>query len=328
MPLDYASIMAAGQNLVPDLRAQMLQDEQARYMADVRKSQAQTNQIALLQKQQAMAREQQFHADLAAATESGKPGAVHQLMIKYPEFADQLKPGWEAQDEATRQRNLTQMGTIYMRAQNGDFAGAASALEARINADKAAGLDTAEDEQILTALKSGDTTQQKVALGAIGMSMAAANPDKFGETYGKLFPSDKQTTAQKEYDWRVQQFGKAAADRWLAVQDEKLVAVNPGGSVYRGSDLVPSAQTGGGDPNPPAGVPAPELRPDGFPAVLTQDQYNATVAAMGKQATDEWMQRNGIQMGGGPVRVRSVQEANALPKGTHYITPDGQEFIR
>lgn len=33
-------------------------------------------------------------------------------------------------------------------------------------------------------------------------------------------------------------------------------------------------------------------------------------------------------LGGGPVQVATLQQANALPKGTRYRTPDGREFVR
>lgn len=43
-------------------------------------------------------------------------------------------------------------------------------------------------------------------------------------------------------------------------------------------------------------TPAPPLGPNGVPAVLTQDQYRATVQQMGQEATDAYLQRNGVQV--------------------------------
>lgn len=45
-------------------------------------------------------------------------------------------------------------------------------------------------------------------------------------------------------------------------------------------------------------TPAPQLGANGIPAVLTRAQYQATVNALGKEATDAWMQRHGVQLGG------------------------------
>lgn len=44
-------------------------------------------------------------------------------------------------------------------------------------------------------------------------------------------------------------------------------------------------------------TPPPRLGSNGLPAVLTPEQYQATVNAMGKAQTDEWMRRNGIRIG-------------------------------
>lgn len=44
-------------------------------------------------------------------------------------------------------------------------------------------------------------------------------------------------------------------------------------------------------------TPAPALGANGMPQVLSAAQYQATVASMGKAATDAWMQRNNIRIG-------------------------------
>ena len=43
-------------------------------------------------------------------------------------------------------------------------------------------------------------------------------------------------------------------------------------------------------------TPAPQLMENGIPAVLTRAQYNATVQAMGKAQTDDWMRRNNVRL--------------------------------
>lgn len=252
--LDYASIMKAGQGLVPDLRAQMMENQQF-------KLQQQQQQLALSEQQRAIAEQAAFKQDLAHATQTGDPRQIAALMAKYPKFAAALKPGWDAMRDQGRQTALTTMGSIYARAKAGDRTGAAAILEKRINADKAAGNDVGEDEQILAALRSNDPQQHQVAIATIGTSIAAADPDKFAETYGKLFPTDAQTQFQKEYEYRVGKFGQAAADQWKAVEDEKFIPVD-GVGVYRASDLMPK---GGDQTSTVAGPsPAPTGAPTGF----------------------------------------------------------------
>lgn len=256
MALDYASIMAAGQSLVPDLQEQTYRRELNQSLIDQRRAQTQ------MRADQAE-RERQFRADVAAATESGEPRAIHGLMIKYPEFADKIKPGWQAMDNERKQRTMTQMGSIYVRAKNNDFAGAAKLLDARIAADKAAGLDTSDDEQIRDALLSGDPDQQKIALGTIGVTLSAADPDKFGDTFGKFNPTEAKTEVQKGYEWRLANFGKEFADNWLAGQDTEVVSVVPGGSVYNKADFA-NPPRGGIMGNSPSGdLPGTATGPDG-----------------------------------------------------------------
>lgn len=80
-------------------------------------------------------------------------------------------------------------------------------------------------------------------------------------------------------------------------------------------------------------TPAPEINPQtGFPSVLTPAQYQATVNAMGKDDTDAWMRRNGVQMAPaqqqGPVQIKGVEDYNALPPGAVYIDPNGKQRIK
>lgn len=385
MALDYASIMQAGQNLVPNLQEQMFLGEQNRLLAEQRRGAIEARQMKMQAEQQAQQRQAAFQRDVAFAVQSGDPKQISALMVKYPEFADQIKPGWDAYSKEGRQQNLTQLGTAYTRAQNGDYEGAAQILERRYEADKAAGVADEETPQVIAALRSGDPMKQKTALGTLGIYLSAADPDKFGETFGKLNPTDAKTTVQKEYEWRVNNFGKESADTWLATQDEQIVTVVPGGSAFRKSDLVtgggatapvpqpaPAQQPRGGDPVRPEGgaieararqvvpgvvVTSRKRSPEKNRAVggkpnsyhLTDQARDFTpppgmsmaqLAAQLKQAFPGFdvinegdhvhVEPKGSRggQGGGPVKVRTIQEAQKLPKGTRYITPDGQEFIR
>jgi hypothetical protein len=64
----------------------------------------------------------------------------------------------------------------------------------------------------------------------------------FGEIAKERLIAQTQTqSAQiKEYEDRVRKFGKAEADRWLALQDEKFISVTEGGEVIRASDFFGS----------------------------------------------------------------------------------------
>lgn len=231
MPVDFASVIRAGQSLVPDIRAQMLQDDQLA----LQKQQQQLQIAGIQEKQQ---RQASFRQAAAVALQNGSPAALRDLMISYPEFADSIKPGWEALQKDERARTLTQVGSVYARASSGDAKGAAAILQKRYDADVQAGVADPEDKELIDALNSGDPALQKQATATIGARLAAYDPDKFAETYKALNPTEKVSPVMREYNDRVAQFGKDAADQWLAVQDSKLIPVNPGGSVYNAADFV------------------------------------------------------------------------------------------
>lgn len=319
MPVDFMAVLQAGQGLVPDLREQLWQDRQRNEVLQAKRIETQNLQAAQVRKQQ-------FQTDISAAVQSGDPRAIGLLMAKYPEFADQVKPGWQALSEDARRANLTQTGMVYERARNGDTKGAAALLRKRYEADVAAGQGDETTKEILDALEGDDPQAQKVAIGSLGFLIAADDPSKFAETYGKLNPTDAKSAFAKEYNDRVGLFGKAAADQWAATQDEKFIPVQAGGSVFRASDLMQPTQTakGGDQSTGMGGVPAPALGANGMPSVLTSQQYQAIVDVKGKAATDEWAARNGVTVQSAPIRVRSVQEARKLPSGTTFITPDGR----
>ena len=235
--LDYASILQAGQQLVPNIREQAYQRE----VMDFRREQMQAQRA----KAEAEAQEQAaYKAQLEEALLSNNPRDILRLMARFPNMADAVKPVWESMDASQREADLTQMGTIYARAQAQDFQGAAQALRARVEADREAGQVDPADEAVLAGLESDDPIQRNAAVATIGIQLAALTGDKFAETYGKLNPSENKTAVQREYDWRVNQFGLDAANRWLATQDESLVAVEPGGSVYRKSDFIGGMNAG------------------------------------------------------------------------------------
>jgi len=350
MELNYASIINAGQGLVGNLQEQMM-------MQDQRKQQQQVRALQVQQAQQTQARQGAFNARLAQITQSQRYGDIPGLMLEFPDYADQLKPGYDALSKDAKARNLTQMGTITRRATAGDVTGAIDMLRSRVEADKAAGEDTSEEEDAIRMLSSEDPMQRQAAISTLHILTYNADPDG----YKALFPADAKSGWKKEYDDRVATFGKAAADQWAATQDEKFIPVQAGGSVFRASDLMggggivatPEQQAEservramfpnapefatdnprGGDPSTGmGGVPAPALGSNGLPATLTPQQYQAIVNVKGKAATDAYLSQNGIAVeniarGGTaqqPVRVRSVQEARKLPSGTEFITPDGR----
>jgi hypothetical protein len=294
MELDYAAILRGGQNLVPDLRQQMIEDALLKQQDTVFRQQQEDRVAKQEAARQGAEQEAAFRDALEDAMMTGDPRAIMRLRLRFPEFTKGMKDAFDAMDEDQRRADLTQVGSIYANLNAGNTGRAVELLRGRIEADRAAGQADPQDEAILAELESGDPMRVNAAKATVGIMLAAIEPDKFGETYGKLNPTEATPATIREYEARVAKFGKAAADAWLATQDTKLVPVQPGGSVFE------------------FGAPS-----------LTVEQFRANAQVLGPEKAARLTTNNGI-----PVVVRSVQEANSLPPGTLYVTPTGERYTR
>lgn len=69
-----------------------------------------------------------------------------------------------------------------------------------------------------------------------------------------------------------------------------------------------------------AAQPAPQPQQQ---APFTFNHYRGARSSLGPEGAASWLQRSGVT-----VSVNSPQEAQQLPPGTKYTTPDGREFVR
>lgn len=186
MPVDMMAIVKAGQSLVPDIREQLMQDDQRRAMNEQREVLNEQRRVATEAAQEKQARRQQLRVGLNQAVLSSDPRAITRLMTQFPEYADQIKPGWEALRAEERQANQTQVGTAYVRGQNGDFKGAAAALQERYDADSAAEQQDPHTKQLIDELNSDDPKRQRIAVSTLGIYLASDDPSKFAQLYPDL----------------------------------------------------------------------------------------------------------------------------------------------
>jgi hypothetical protein len=89
----------------------------AQSQAQAQESQAQAQQVA-----QKLSRAQMFQQDLGAVQANPDARAVSSLIMKYPEFGDQIKSGWDVKDKAAKTADLTQLGEVYSAAASGNWA--------------------------------------------------------------------------------------------------------------------------------------------------------------------------------------------------------------
>lgn len=178
---DYGALLRSGAAAVPDYAAQEAQKQ----MLALRE-QGLRQQMAAAQRQ--IDQEESFQTDLAGVLTNPTAEGYARVIAKHPEFAQEAKASWDVLDKKRQQADLQSMSEVYASAANGRYDVAAALMKRRIEADKAAGqeIDPA-DQAIVDALESGDPTQQKAALGMVGVTLSAVTgPEKFEATLGAL----------------------------------------------------------------------------------------------------------------------------------------------
>lgn len=236
---DYGALLRSGQAIVPDYAQQ-----------------AATQQLMALKKQelgmqvakaaQQLHDKQVFDEDLTHVLVNPSADNISGLILKHPEYANEIKSAWDLKDKAAKQSDLTQLGEIYSAATAGKWDLAAKTARARLEADQAAGQADDGDEEMVKALESGDPVQQKAALGMIGVHLAAATgQEHFGQVYGALNKTKEGFTlgpGQTRYDAD----GNAIAS--VAPQQEYLV-------IPEGGKAIPKPGTGpDGASSPPVNI--------------------------------------------------------------------------
>lgn len=247
--LDYASILQSGQQLVPNLRQQLLQDAVATQRQREFELREQALQQQLRAQEEAQARQAEYRQAMERVLINPTPQAIFELQSRYPDMSKGVVDAFDRLDSNQRERDLTSLGTIFTRAQSGDIEGAAGLIRSRIAADADAGQDTSADQAILDGLLSGNPVERRGAVGVIGMQLAALTPDKFGENFARFNPQADPTPLQREVEYLRSVGRDDLAEQVLRnAGSPDLVAVDAGGSVYRKSDFA-TGQTEGGDPS-------------------------------------------------------------------------------
>lgn len=155
------------------------------YGAAFKQGIAQAQQRQLLQAQQNRALQQQQMLDSAKAAYIQNPTdqSLRALAALDPQGFTAIKEQHDAQNSDQQKTALQGQAAIYGNLKAGNPDGAKAVLQKRIDADKAAGHDTTDDQQVLDLIGTNPTAAlaltQAHLFGALG-------PDKFTEAYGKF----------------------------------------------------------------------------------------------------------------------------------------------
>lgn len=185
-PVNQAGILSAGQDLVHNLLNQEI--NRSLGQAQVEQAQAQTAMFRqkaasdLLEQQQ----QAQMQREVGVALQSGDPSAISKLIARYPQYKDGLKTAYDQMDGLQQRSELRQAAGIWSALNAGNTDAAIKQLEGRVTADREAGHDTADDEEQIAMLKSGDPKAVNTVKGKLGLFMASVVPDKFASVVEQL----------------------------------------------------------------------------------------------------------------------------------------------
>lgn len=160
------------------------------------------------------AREQQEQWAQAAqeAMQSPTAEAFARLHLINPDASTSIKEAWGALDKQRQDTELREMAALGGLLRAGRPEMARERLQARIEADKAAGQNTAQDEQILALIDQ----DPKAARFMVDYALSSiAGPEKFGQLLGEL---GEEARAQELQPSAVR---KAEADATKAAVDAK-----------------------------------------------------------------------------------------------------------
>lgn len=189
--LDYGAALGLGDFVSPldrEIQRSLGREQIEQVKAQTGQSQAYTDHLRQQTQQGYVAtREQEEYSRQAQeAIESGDPRRISALIARFPQFKDALKTSWDQTDVLEQRSNLRQAAGIWSALNSGNTQAAVSQLEARIQADRTAGRDTADDEEELALLRSGDPKAINTVKGKLGLFMASVVPDKFASVVEQL----------------------------------------------------------------------------------------------------------------------------------------------
>jgi hypothetical protein len=203
--------------------------------------------IGALQQQQAQ--EESWQQDVQAYFNDPKPGALGNLILKYPGKADEIKQSKAVLDEPARQSQLTQFSSLHNAVENNRSDLARTLISNIHAAEKAKGIADPQVEDIIGQLDSKDPAvvagAMKQIKGFTQINLAALDP-KYAETLSKLQGEQDEYASTGDsaiYNKRTGQVVRQAPEKtqYRSVRNgdgsESIVALNPegGGQASSGS---------------------------------------------------------------------------------------------
>jgi hypothetical protein len=179
-PVDFASSLQAGQNLVPNYLDQQVKQS---LLAAQRSETAKDDQ--------AISEQQQYADDVKRYFGTNpEPGGIEYMTARYPKAWESMKLLHQSQDRVAAQSDMTTLGSIWSAtggalrasdpAKRAKLIGLArEAARRRVESDQASGHATEEDQHVLDMLNSEDPDLWEMTYAGVGHFIAARAPDNY-----------------------------------------------------------------------------------------------------------------------------------------------------
>lgn len=193
------------------------------------------------QQQAARVRAQQVQEAIQSIATNRSPENIARNILLFPELKEQISASESVLNESERNSANQLRSEVISLMRTGNKDAARTRLETQVQAYKNTAGKEKEAAAAEALLKTFDINPDAVILP---MTIQLAQSDE--KLYKNLFGGDENLSATgKEYQDRVRIQGKEKADAWLELQGEKLIPVQEGGAVYRGSEILgPGTITG------------------------------------------------------------------------------------
>lgn len=218
-PVDFATPMLRAQQLIPDWARQELDRKlgelKTQSFSLANRSAEQEIATGAINQDRTRQRNLRLQADLDAFHAAPTAEGAATLMSSYPEMREPVLADWKLREDQAQKVDLRDMNQIRFALQNNRADLAKQTLQTRITAEKNAGRDASDDQQMLDMVESDPT---RAAAHIHGILAAIAGPDKLGETTKAL---GEDARAEQLLPATVQ---KATAEASKATTDAQFAA--------------------------------------------------------------------------------------------------------
>ena len=175
-PIDYLAAMGGlGPSYTDQVMAHQTIQQNRNILAQQEAARQAAERAQMIAQQRAAQKQAMIESVLTNPTADG----YARLQTLFPEDREAFKSAWEMKTEDARKTDLRELGSLYGYLQSGLSDKAIGLLERRIEADRAAGLDVADDEEMVAAIRS----DPKRATGAVGYMLSSiVPPEQFAAT--------------------------------------------------------------------------------------------------------------------------------------------------